>query len=140
MTNNLGITTFEDREKLIPYNYEVNYTDFLPETGSFILNNDTTIQINFHSTTVNNFFIPTPIYPNPFQNELNINLFSPARIVELISMDGTIVKQFSGLSAGKNNLAMHDIPAGIYLLFIRYDQNIVRSVLVKQPAIHESNY
>lgn len=70
------------------------------------------------------------VYPNPAHNKIFISLPSETTIVlaKLYSLDGTIVKRFSGQLT---TLDMHQVSAGIYTLLLETNNGIYTDKIVK---------
>jgi hypothetical protein len=80
----------------------------------------TTTELSIAENTLNAFVI---VYPNPAENEVNININSEIQgmvNVQIIDLNGRVVKVQNqvNLTAGNNNLRfdVSDLSAGIYTL------------------------
>ena len=82
--------------------------------------------VDVHSIKLGNIVV----YPNPAHNKIFISLPSETTIVsaKLYSLDGTIVKRFSGQLT---TLDIHQLSAGIYTLLLETNNGIYTDKIVK---------
>ncbi len=82
--------------------------------------------VDVHSIKLGNIIV----YPNPAHNKIFISLPSETTIVsvKLYSLDGTIVKRFSGQLT---TLDIHQVSAGIYTLLLETNNGIYTDKIVK---------
>lgn len=70
------------------------------------------------------------VYPNPALDKIYLSLPSETTILstKLYSLDGDLVKQFSGQQA---ELDIHELPAGIYTLWLETNKGIYTDKIIK---------
>lgn len=71
------------------------------------------------------------VFPNPFENKININASEPVYEVSLLNLNGqrVIVKNNSNDYSSLFNLER--IPSGIYILEIKFKEQIIRKKILK---------
>jgi hypothetical protein len=77
---------------------------------------------------INNISTTSKIYPNPANENINVNLFannSNKASIEIFSISGTKVfsQNYSNLNNGENNININvkQLPAGMYIITLKYD-------------------
>jgi M6 family metalloprotease-like protein len=122
-TNSEGIVTFNG---IASGNYDVNVSKNGFSSQEILLevvdNVDKTIILNF-STNINTRDINMPaVYPNPMQDNLKVEIsnLQNEMCYRLVNLTGNIIVQ--GCSTSPNTIiASHHLPAGIYLLELKWD-------------------
>jgi hypothetical protein len=75
------------------------------------------------------------IFPNPFEDYINIDLSSFENIegIRVVNLNGTIAWKSSDKEVNKNLFTLSlDIPSGMYILEIDADDKVTRSTIVKE--------
>jgi len=130
---NTSITQWTEKEVVLPNLSDEYYIAFrgLINGGRGICIDD--IMIDFYSninTFENNGIV---IYPNPIENEVNINLpenFKNADI-EIVDICGRIIYQ-NQLTSQYNNLQLSELETGMYLFYITIDEvKTINKIIVK---------
>lgn len=122
-TNSEGIVTFNG---IASGNYDVNVSKngFSSQEIPLVVvdNMDKTIILSF-ATNINNSDINLPVvYPNPMQDNLKIEIsnLQNEMCYRLVNLTGNLIGQ--GCSTSPNTtIASHHLPAGIYLLELKWD-------------------
>ena len=120
-----------------------NKTEKIPETQSVDYNLPSPYRYQVHNYQDENNPItqlPTQlkIYPNPAENELNIELtdVSPVSKIEIINQLGQIIYQNAMLANGLNTLDLSNIPGwttGLYYIKVTYNKtNIQTTKIIKR--------
>ena len=138
ITTALGISNFKNLQVYSQYDYKIykgGYDDLL---GSLYLNGDTTVTLIMepYSTSIseNPEFTKSRLWPNPATKTLNVNLSGNflGGTIEIMDLQGTVIKKFSPGLQHKYQLSVSDIPAGTYLLRIVSQQNQTTQMFVKK--------
>jgi len=73
------------------------------------------------------------IYPNPFSASMTIDMNNPKPIqkVEILSIDGRIIRIIENISSNLISIDRGNLPSGMYLLQINGDRTLVKKVIVE---------
>lgn len=71
------------------------------------------------------------LYPNPFVNEvtLSINDNSQNYYVQVVNVQGKLIKEFRNINSGKNDLSLTDLEKGVYLFNILNDNGELKQTI-----------
>jgi hypothetical protein len=104
-------------------NSSATYRYYINEGGTYIDSFDLTL--NYSTTSVKNISKePIVFYPNPTANKLHVELKGePISEIQIISLDGSIVKSNNGTSLTATNtiFELKDLQDGTYFLKIIYE-------------------
>jgi hypothetical protein len=71
------------------------------------------------------------IYPNPTENEITIQSDSQINSINVVGLDGRLVKTISGISSSTISIELSDLPNASYFLQINSESGIVYRRIVK---------
>ncbi len=94
----IGVTNRDFDANLAMWEFFKQYTNEIPEPPT----NNSSVQ----NTSIN-------VFPNPFTNELNVNLSDNFNLVKIYSIDGKLIK-----SATNNTISTTELTKGVYILEI----------------------
>ncbi len=138
ISTGLGITNFKNLPVYTTYNYIIAKNGYNGLSGTLYLTGDTTVTLKIvplgtaisENSELNNI----KIWPNPANEILYIMI--PAKsnggTIEILNLQGTLLKTFYPGRNQKFELPLHDIPAGVYLLNIISQQNQMNQLFVKE--------
>ncbi|MCB9236217.1 MAG: T9SS type A sorting domain-containing protein [Bacteroidia bacterium] len=72
------------------------------------------------------------VYPNPFRNELNIQVDAerPAQTFRIFDLRGKLWRQVEAGKTTTTTISMSDLPAGVYFILVDFgDENIARKLI-----------
>jgi mannan endo-1,4-beta-mannosidase len=138
ISTSLGISHFKNLGINTSYNYLIYKGGYDDLSGTFVLSGDTTVTLKMEpyptSVTGNPVLNKIKIWPNPASETLNIEI--PADFangtIEILNLQGTLLKKFYPGQQPHYKMQVHDIPAGIYFLKINTAQNIINQSFVKE--------
>ncbi|MCK4919663.1 MAG: sulfatase-like hydrolase/transferase [Bacteroidales bacterium] len=118
ITNSLGLAYFYDLAVDSTYEYSIQSEGYKDESGTILLNIDTTLNIELVSTTniQSEEYSSCLIYPNPAGNEINISSLFPVSSVTVTGICGKTI--FSECYSQEMNINMDisSIEKGMYLI------------------------
>ncbi len=109
----ISIITFADAQVVVRFSTGNTEKSAISDIRKIYFK-DAPVGVEEHTTNAN---VDIVIYPNPVGDELNIqNLPENVNNAEIITLDGTIVRQLQVISGGSINVAT--LPNGSYILKI----------------------
>ena len=83
-------------------------------------------------TNEDNLFANILLYPNPTNNELTVSYNSNLKSIDIINLNGIIIKTYKNLSTSQVNILLGNLPSGLYILRIATDDgNIFNKKIIK---------
>ena len=133
VTDSRGEAIFYEIPSLETYTYQVSKEGYTTSDGTFLLETDTTLQVNLTPVGTgagDPVHGSIQIYPNPAGDHLYLERVASPGELFLLDISGRILRQYP-LDRGSNRLFLGDLEAGSYVLrFIRNEQ-VGRHTLIK---------
>lgn len=104
------------------YNYPVATNEAITNVGSTTLSAS---DINREKETVS-------VYPNPTKDEVNIEVDSKIKSIEVYDSNGRIIQKQIGISATKTKISLQNTTSGLYLLKIFTDKEMITKKVIKK--------
>ena len=109
-------------------------TMFTTQNNPFPANNNDT-ELNSTSSTQSlqhdGFSKEFGVYPNPFQDEVKLQLSQPANFISVFSLDGKLMNQFEHVRVGTLTVG-ENLQRGVYLMRIGFDDRVEIVKLIKE--------
>lgn len=137
ITTELGIASFKNLENQKNYNYLIFKSGYNDVSGALYLTADTTINIQMLA-------YPTPaiiytgnnklkVWPNPVIDAIQFQV--PNNLIngkgEILNLQGSILKSFQLENKNEHQIKLNDLPAGMYLLKLYFNQNKFNTLFIK---------
>lgn len=138
ISTNLGISHFKNIEINTSYNYLIYKGGYNDLTGELYLSGDTTVTLlmqPYPTIVVENAELnKINIWPNPASHTLNIAIptsYENGKI-EILNLQGTVLKKFYPKQNQTFALSVKEIPAGIYILKLFSANRQINEIFVKK--------
>jgi hypothetical protein len=120
-TDDAGTATFENFTVFQEYDYVVDLNGYESENGVLYLTQDTAVLVVLSPVTGRSeeTAIET-VHPNPFTENIWVNLAGPAEMIIISDLAGISILKFSDLAAGQHLLDMSSLSGGVYTMRICY--------------------
>ena len=133
-TGAAGTAVFTGVPKGTPLSYSVSKSSYTTVSSSATISKDTTINISLVKTiALGKESSEINVFPNPATEQVTIAANEVIGSVKLVSLTGTIVKEWSQINSDKAVLLINDVPGGYYLVsIIPIDGNsLIKPLIIK---------
>jgi mannan endo-1,4-beta-mannosidase len=136
ITASLGMVNFKDLPVGIEYSYQVSKSGYKELSGSFMLEQDTIVDLKMEPLTTSVFTTTVngiKIWPNPVRNYLHVDLpspFSENLRIKIIDMKGNILQEAEPKES-KFMLDVNHLNAGLYIFKIIFSTQSAEKLFIK---------
>ncbi|MGE0077834.1 MAG: C25 family cysteine peptidase [Bacteroidales bacterium] len=132
-TNSDGNVVFSGIKYTKGLTYIVQKDGFYDYNGTVDIDADKTVSVKLVSTSIEESVAESPkVYPNPATDNVYIESLKPIRLVQIISIMGSVVCEFQSSDVNKVELSTRRLSQGSYIVLIIYaNGRLAHAKLVK---------